>query len=164
MSAEPTIKDVINAVSSLGGSLDKMDARLGKTDSRLDKLDSRFDKLDSHLDKLNSRLDKLDSRLDKLDSKLGAINDRLDAVEQWQKRQPDLRLLMANSKVAIDKFVQIEGELRMLRSAINDHARENVTPGEMAAVHADLDLYRHAQIQTEIRIQRLETVLALQPE
>ena len=49
----------------------------------------------------------------------------------------------------------------MLRSAINDHARENVTPGEMLAMHHDL--YRRAQTDVEIRMKRVEMVLELQP-
>lgn len=74
-----------------------------------------------------------------------------------------MRLMFENSEIAIDKFVHIEGELRMLRSAINDHARENVTPGEMSAVHHDLDLYRHEQLANEARLRRIERVLNLEP-
>ena len=68
------------------------------------------------------------------------MDTRLAEVETHIKSQPDLRLLMEPARTTLDRMVHMEGEMRMLRSAINDHARENVTPGEMAAVHHDLDL------------------------
>lgn len=36
-------------------------------------------------------------------------------------------------------FAEVRGDIRMLRAALNDIARENVTPGEVAAIHHDLN-------------------------
>ena len=135
-----SLDDIFLAISGLGTRLDKMDARLDKMDARLDKMDTRLDKMDARLDKIESRLSE---------------------VESWQKSQPDMRLMLANSKVILERLVHIESEIVMLRAAVNDHARENVTPGEMAAIHQDLAKLRMEQMDGEARMRRVESVLEL---
>lgn len=137
-----TLDDILFAISGLG-------ARIDTVGARLDTVGARFDELDTRLDKIEVRLDTMDARL--------------DALEAYNKNQPDMRLMMATIKSNMDKMIYVEGELRMLRSAINDHAKENVTPGEMLALHHDLDVYRRAQTEVEIRMKRVEMVLELQP-
>ena len=151
-----TLDDILFAISGLG-------ARIDTVGARLDTVGARFDELDTRLDKIEVRLDKIEVRLDTMDARLDAMDMRLDALEAYNKNQPDMRLMMAIIKSNMDKMIYVEGELRMLRSAINDHARENVTPGEMRALHHDLDLYRRAQTEVEIRMKRVEMVLELQP-
>ena len=106
----------------------------------------------------------LGARLDKMDARLDKIETRLDTMEAWQSSQPDMRLMLANSKVMIERMIYFEGEMRMMRSAINDHARENVTPGEVASLHHDLSAYRQQQLFDGGRLLRLETVLELPPQ
>lgn len=128
-----SLDDILLAISGLGSRLDKMDARLEKIEARLDKIEARLDKMDA----------------------------RLSDVESWQKSQPDMRLMLANSKIVLERLVHIESEIVMLRAAVNDHARENVTPGEMAAIHQDLAKLRMEQIDGEARMRRVESVLEL---
>ena len=96
-----------------------------------------------------------------LGTRLDKIEARLSEVESWQKSQPDMRLMLANSKVILERLVHIESEIVMLRAAVNDHARENVTPGEMAAIHQDLAKLRMEQMDGEARMRRVESVLEL---
>ena len=72
-----------------------------------------------------------------------------------------MRLMLANSKVILERLVHIESEIVMLRAAVNDHARENVTLGEMAAIHQDLAKLRMEQMDGEARMRRVESVLEL---
>ncbi|GHS88050.1 hypothetical protein AGMMS49957_09000 [Synergistales bacterium] len=47
--------------STLGRTLERIEARFNKIDERFDKIDARFDKMDA---KFNERLDKLDAKVD----------------------------------------------------------------------------------------------------
>jgi len=107
------------------------------------------------------RLDGVDHRMGKIEARLDSIETRVEAIDDWRKAQPDLRLMLANGRLTLDKIVEIEGEIRMLRSAINDHARENVTPGEMAAVHHDLSVLQREQLESAGRLLRIEETLHL---
>lgn len=142
MAAEPTISDVLAAIGGLGARFDTLEARIGSLEARIGSLEGRFGTLEG--------------RIDTLEAVVKDIQDHL-------KAQPDMRLMFANGKVTLEKIVEIEGEIRMLRSAINDHARGNVTPGEMEAVHHDLALIRHEQLSSAARLQRIEAVLNLEP-
>jgi hypothetical protein len=133
MKADPTNAEILAAVAALT---------------------PRFDAVDARLDKVDARLDKVDARLDK-------IEGRLSEVEGWQKNQPDMRLMLANSKVVLEKLIHIDSEITMLRSAVNDHARENVTPGEVAAIHYELANMRRELMDGEARMRRVESVLEL---
>ena len=118
--------DIAAALTNLVEAVGRVDSRLGGVESRLGGVESR--------------LGGVETRLGRLETRLGGVDTRLAEVETHIKSQPDLRLLMEPARTTLDRMVHMEGEMRMLRSAINDHARENVTPGEMAAVHHDLDL------------------------
>ncbi len=89
---------------------------------------------------IEAALTSLIEAVGRVETRLSGVDARLSGIETHIKSQPDLRLLMETSRSTLDRMVHIEGEMRMLRSAINDHARENVPSGEMAAVHHDLDL------------------------
>ncbi len=47
-------------------------------------------------------------------------------------------------------------EGRMLRTAINDLARENVTPGEVEAIHYDHNRLRHEMSALTVRVDMIE--------
>jgi prefoldin subunit 5 len=47
-------------------------------------------------------------------------------------------------------------DLRLVRAAINDMARTNVTAGEVEAMHADIDQMQTKQLELETRIVTLE--------
>jgi len=141
LTTKPTIADVMAAIQGI-------ETRLG---ARLDQIETRLD----------ARLDKIEARLDKIETRLDALEARVEEIDEWRKTQPDLRLMLVNSKLTHDKIIEMEGEIRMLRSAINDHARENVTPGEMAAVHHDLSALQRDQLENAGRLLRIEEVLHL---
>jgi ubiquinone biosynthesis protein UbiJ len=45
---------------------------------------------------------------------------------------------------------------RLLRSAVNDLAKENVTPGEVEAIHQDLTQLQHDVVSLQVRMEALE--------
>ncbi|MGI8428477.1 MAG: hypothetical protein ACR2OB_04035 [Solirubrobacteraceae bacterium] len=53
----------------------------------------------------------------------------------------------------------VERDLVMPRSAFNDYGRENVTPGEIQAIHQALDELREADLNRETRLRVLEAHL-----
>ena len=118
-------------------------------------------RIEVRLGAVDTRLGAMDTRLEAMDTRLGQVDGRLVGVEAHLKAQPDLRLLMHTAKTTLERIVHMEGEIRMLRSAINDHARDNVTPGEMEAVHHDLASMRLDLLNNETRLSRLESVLDL---
>jgi chromosome segregation ATPase len=110
---------------------------------------------------LGERIGSLEARIGSLEARMGALEEEVKDIRAHLKAQPDMRLMFANGKITLEKIVEIEGEIRMLRSAINDHARENVTPGEIAAVHHDLSVLQRGRLEAEGRLLRIEEVLHL---
>ncbi|MBI1867826.1 MAG: hypothetical protein HYS06_05975 [Methylocystis sp.] len=147
MTTEPTIRDVMAAIQGIG--------------SRLDKMETGLDKIETRLDKIGTRLDKMEARLDKVESRLEKIETRVGEIDAWRKTQPDLRLMLANSKVTLDKIVQIDSEIRILHSVIVDHASKNVTPGVIEAFHHDLSALQKAELENAGRLLRIEEILHL---
>ena len=47
-------------------------------------------------------------------------------------------------------------ESRLLRAAVNDFAKENVTPGEVEAIHHDLNRLRHEVSELTVRVEMIE--------
>src|SRR5258708_16653085 len=47
-------------------------------------------------------------------------------------------------------------EGRLLRAAVNDIAKENVTPGEVEAIHHDLNRLRHEVSELTVRVEMIE--------
>jgi ubiquinone biosynthesis protein UbiJ len=47
-------------------------------------------------------------------------------------------------------------EGRLLRAAVNDFAKENVTPGEVEAIHHDLNRLRHEVSELTVRVEMIE--------
>ena len=47
-------------------------------------------------------------------------------------------------------------EGRLLRAAVNDIAKENVTPGEVKAIHHDLNRLQHEMSALAVRVEMIE--------
>jgi len=53
-------------------------------------------------------------------------------------------------------FYEVRHDIRMLRAAVNDIARENVTPGEIQALHHDVTRLMGQQQELAARLDALE--------
>jgi hypothetical protein len=50
----------------------------------------------------------------------------------------------------------LKQDYRLLRSAVNDIAKENVTPGEIEAVHQDLTQVQRDIVSIQVRLDQIE--------
>jgi ubiquinone biosynthesis protein UbiJ len=78
-----------------------------------------------------------------------ALNGRLDRIAT------DLTAVKTEQRAHSRTLGVLVQEGRLLRAAVNDIAKENVTPGEMEAVHEDLTQLRQ---EVDLLTARLEVV------
>jgi hypothetical protein len=75
--------------------------------------------------------------------------------------QPDLRLLGQQMAVIMKETASNGHDIRQVIAAINQFARKRVTPGEIEAIHGDLDKHHMGNLDHEARIRRIEVELNL---
>jgi hypothetical protein len=66
------------------------------------------------------------------------------------------REILATLKAHTDVLASVQADITMLRAAINDFARTNVTAGEIEAIHTDLGRLREQTLRHESRLNALE--------
>jgi prefoldin subunit 5 len=84
-------------------------------------------------------------------------------LEMLQAELAPLRAALATIQARVDGLPLMGSAIdalrhdnRMLRAAINDMARVNITAGEVEAMHADIDAVQAKQLELETRIITLE--------
>src|SRR5258708_21625104 len=88
-------------------------------------------------------LRRLDTNVDRMGADIGRLTADMSAVKT------ELRVHTRT----LDILLQ---EGRLLRAAVNDIAKENVTPGEVEAIHHDLNRLRHEMSALAVRVEELE--------
>lgn len=68
----------------------------------------------------------------------------------------DMMTVMTELRIHSETFDIMLQEGRMLRGAVNDPGRRNVTRGEAEAIHQDLNRLRHEMSAVTVRIDALE--------
>jgi hypothetical protein len=111
-------------------------------------------RLDALQGDMRTSQSEMGTRLDGVRAELQALRERFDA-------QPDFRLLMNTVNELVERVIQLGQDVRMIRSAINDQARESVTPGEVEGIHHDLRILTRADLDHAARIRRLKETLSL---
>ena len=86
------------------------------------------------------------SEMQDLREALALIIARLDSIDARVAGLP----LIGN---AIDV---LQRDMRMVRAAINDMGRTNITAGEVEAMHDDIDRVQNQQRDIEARVRKLE--------
>jgi len=129
----------------------------------LEQLDAIRREMKASFDAANRRFDAADGRFDGIGRRLDSLQTEVHELKASFEAQPDLRLLMSAVGQIREQMVGYGQDLRMLRSAINDHARENVTPGEIEAIHHDLQNLSKNELDIIIRLRRIEDTLSLPP-
>lgn len=100
-------------------------------------------------------------RDDWLQGEVAGIKSELAALRERFDRQPDLRLLGHHMQAMIERLTGLEEKNVRALSAINDFARENVTPGEVEALHSELKEIRELEFRHDVRLRRIEDELHL---
>jgi formyltetrahydrofolate synthetase len=109
-----------------------------------------------------------ETEVDKILSAIAELGARLRAVEmdsattrQLVEKQPDMRLLGHQIVALIDRVSALEEKNVRALAAINDFARDNLTPGEVEALHSALTEVRQADFNIDVRLRRVEAELHL---
>jgi len=113
----------------------------------------------SLLRSIDGRLGGVESRLGGVEARLDAVETRLETLETVTARAPDLRLLGHQMATLIERVTELEASNTRAIAALNDIARESVTPGEVEALHSEMKELRNAKFNHEVRIRQLEAEL-----
>jgi hypothetical protein len=73
-------------------------------------------------------------------------------LEILKKLQPSIGRLESR----VDALMEMHQDIRMIRSAVNDIAKVNVTSGEIEAIHVDLNRLQQRYIDLDARLHALE--------
>jgi len=117
----------------------------------------------SLLRSIDGRLGGVESRLGGVETRLDAVETRLETLETVTARAPDLRLLGHQMATLIERVTGLEASNTRAIAALNDIARESVTPGEVEALHSEMKELRNAKFNHEVRIRQLEAELRIAP-
>jgi chromosome segregation ATPase len=117
----------------------------------------------SLLRSIDGRLGGVESRLGGVEARLDAVETRLETLETVTARAPDLRLLGHQMATLIERVTELEASNTRAIAALNDIARESVTPGEVEALHSEMKELRNAKFNHEVRIRQLEAELRIAP-
>ena len=98
-----------------------------------------------------------------IDSRLGGIETRLETLETVAARAPELRLLGLQMSTVVERITKLEASNTRAITALNDVVRKRVTPGEVEALHTELNEFRNAKFNHEVRIRQLEAELNIAP-
>jgi chromosome segregation ATPase len=112
---------------------------------------------------IDGRLGGVESRLGGVEARLDAVETRLETLETVTARAPDLRRLGHQMATLIERVTELEASNTRAIAALNDIARESVTPGEVEALHSEMKELRNAKFNHEVRIRQLEAELHIAP-
>jgi uncharacterized membrane protein len=88
------------------------------------------------------KLDRIIRDLEALRTDIGAVRAQLDGMPIVHRR-----------------LTAIQTDLRMIKAAVNDLAREHPTAGEIAALHTDVDAVQGDSLSLETRVATLERLM-----
>jgi chromosome segregation ATPase len=133
---EPTLEDLRREMQNL-----QREMRTGFTELRSEVTD-----LKSEVTGLKSEVTGLKSDVADLKSEVVVVGARV------------IRLPLIGSAIEV-----LQRDNRLLRAAINDLSRTNITAGEVEALHTDVDRALAGQARLEARIATLEQHTGIQP-
>jgi len=97
---------------------------------KVDGLNIRVGGLDTKVDGLSSGVDGLDTKVHGLDTGIGEIDqERGRALDMLQQDTAMIRSVVSSHSNTLHILRQ---DMRLMRAAVNDMAKESVTPGEVA--------------------------------
>jgi uncharacterized coiled-coil protein SlyX len=143
------LEPILAAITSLGTQVSEGFSRL---DARIAGLDARIAGLEAKVAGLDGRVAGLEAGLTHVREELAELRERFD-------KQPDLRLLGVQMQALIERVGKLEEKNIRALAAVNDFARENVTPGEVEALHDALREIREIDFGLDVRLRKVEQEL-----
>jgi archaellum component FlaC len=141
--------EMLNLLHSIDGRLGGVETRLGAVETRLGGVETR--------------LGGVETRLDGVETRLGGVETRLETLETITARAPDLRLLGHQIATLIERVTKLEASNTRTIAALNDVVRDSVTPGEVEAIHTEINEFRNTKFNHEVRIRQIESELNIAP-
>jgi chromosome segregation ATPase len=141
--------EMLNLLRSIDGRLGGVETRLGRVETRLEGVETR--------------LDGVETRLGGVETRLGGVETRLETLETITARAPDLRLLGHQIATLIERVTKLEASNTRTIAALNDVVRDSVTPGEVEAIHTEINEFRNTKFNHEVRIRQIESELNIAP-
>jgi uncharacterized coiled-coil protein SlyX len=154
------IEPILSAIASLGTQVSEGFSRL---DERIAGLEAKITGLDGRVAGLEAKVSGLDGRVAGLEAGLTHVREELAELRERFDKQPDLRLLGVQMQALIERVGKLEEKNIRALAAVNDFARENVTPGEVEALHGALQEIREIDFGLDVRLRRVEQELHLTP-
>jgi archaellum component FlaC len=167
MTKEPTIQDVLEAVSEFST---RVDDRFGQIDQRFGQIDDRFGQIDDRFGQIDDRFGQIDDRFGQIDERSSQIDERFDDV---------LGAMSEFSTRVDERFVHIEADMGMLKQKIANIEVSMVTKeyldSRLDALRGDLvALTRKLNVKLSVLVERLvkegslkqntaDLILALEP-
>jgi chromosome segregation ATPase len=136
---------------------------LRSIDGRLGNVEIRLGGIETRVGAIETRVGAIETRLSGVETRLSGLETRLETLESVTARAPDLRLLGHQMATLIERVTGLEASNTRAIAALNDIARESVTPGEVEALHSEMNELRNAKFNHEVRIRQLEAELNIAP-
>jgi hypothetical protein len=126
-------------------------------------IDGRLGGVETRLGGVETRLSGVETRLGGVETRLSGVETRLETLETITARAPDLRLLGHQIATLIERVTRLEASNTRTIAALNDVVRDSVTPGEVEAIHSEMNEFRNTKFNHEVRIRQIESELNIAP-
>jgi len=153
-------------VASIGARLDAARTDVTRNGERLDAVRTDMTRNSGRLDAIHGDVANIGARLDATRTDVTRNGERLDAIQsdlgklrQRFDSQPDMRLLGHNVEIMMERLSELEATSIRGFAALNDIAKESVTPGEVEALHSKVRDLSDARFGHEGRLRRLQREL-----
>jgi uncharacterized coiled-coil protein SlyX len=143
--------------------LRSIDGRLGGIETRVGAIETHVGGIETRVGGIETRVGGIETRLAGIETRLSGVETRLETLETVTARAPDLRLLGHQMATMVERITKREASNTRAIAALNDVARESVTPGEVEALHTEMNDFRDTKFNHEVRLRQIEAELHLAP-
>jgi chromosome segregation ATPase len=158
---EPVLAAIADLKAHVSSELARLDAKVGQIDIKVGQIDIKVGQIDAKVGQLDAKVGQLDAKVGQIDAKVDGLQGGMVELRERFDKQPDLRLLGHHMQAMIERLSALEEKNVRALAAINDFARENVTPGEVEALHSELKEVRELEFRHDVRLRRIEDELHL---
>jgi hypothetical protein len=119
--------------------------------------------IDGRLGGIEIRVGAIETHVGGIETRLSGIETRLETLETVTALAPDLRLLGHQMATMVERITKLEPSNNRAIAVLNDVARDSVTPGEVEALHTEMNDFRDTKFNHEVRLRQIEAELHLAP-